>query len=145
VGMSRSNAQFLVSHGGNLRPRLRAVAASFWLPILLFSLFSAVLLGVGAILFFLEEKSVRQTARQSLLVIARIKGDTIADWMRARRDDAVVLGSDLGLTVDIEQWMADGAPADSRGLRIRRRMERLYVYGDYAGIALTDDEGGGSP
>ncbi|HKI16821.1 MAG TPA: PAS domain S-box protein [Isosphaeraceae bacterium] len=111
------------------------------MPILLFALFSLVLLGIGVFVFFAERDSIRRDSEEDLRVIAQIKADAIARWARERRNDAWALTSELALTRDIEQWLSDGAPRDDRAERIRGRMESVAVYATYSNVALADDQG----
>src|SRR5579863_4371528 len=104
--------------------RLRLALAGFWLPITLFAIFSAALLGIGISLFLFEQGAIKKSAQEDLLVIARNKSEAVSNWLFERRGDAEALAGELALTRDLEQWLADGAPADDRRTRVLRRLKR---------------------
>jgi len=128
----------MTADNGAWHLRLRLALASFWLPIALFAIFSGALLGIGISLFLFEQRSIEKSAEEDLLVIARNKSAAVSNWIFERRGDAQALADELALTRDLEQWLADGAPADSRRLRVLRRLKSTGVYRNYADAALVD-------
>jgi len=115
-----------------------------WKPLLVYALFTVVIILFGYAAFESYKESMKQNALSDLGGIAELKNKQITSWITGRKGDAQTLKDDALFLAEAESWLRQGGPDGRSRNALTARLASLQqaraAYG-YDSISLFDSQG----
>ncbi|TCO82789.1 PAS domain S-box-containing protein/diguanylate cyclase (GGDEF)-like protein [Plasticicumulans lactativorans] len=134
---------FVVLRAAAIRHERSAEAGreSAFPSLLVFVVLAAAILTAGVFSYRWESVRVGQQVQRTLLAVADLKGQQLADWLDERRADADTLASDRAYAERTADWLASDHADTAWQARLRERLAALQRVKGYESAWLTDVRG----